>query len=138
MRYRTSGSANWLPAAARFEDQRIVIEVDKQEFTAPVVTFDNGEKDYYVPFANAAGLAAQSGIELMACANCLRFRFSGMSQQVSNGRQGYCMLIGFRKNEAIVTIDHLCDRHEPVPGWPYDLDTAHKARLDAPPPHSPA
>lgn len=48
------------------------------------------------------------GFEFQCCLTCEHFRFSGMSMQMSNGRSGYCGLIGFRSPKAIVVIDHYC------------------------------
>lgn len=131
MLYRGPGQTDWQPAEVRWEDEGVVLVAGGRTLTTPLVRFDNGDKDYYPALAAAARAALNEGIELKACANCLRFRFSGQTRQFSSGRQGYCTLIGFRKKEALVTVDYLCERHEPVPGWPDDLEAAQQARLAA-------
>jgi ADP-ribosylglycohydrolase len=103
---------------------------DGAVYTEPMFHHQNGEPDAYRTLALAAGRAAAGGIELARCASCARFRFSGMSHQMSGGTAGYCGRVGFRNRRAIVVIDHGCGEHERVAGWPHDLDAALAARLE--------
>jgi ADP-ribosylglycohydrolase len=75
-------------------------------------------------------MARADGIELKGCVNCIRFRFSGMSYQMSGGRRGYCSLVGFRDPRGLVEIDFVCGEQTPVPGWPDDLAAAQEARIE--------
>ncbi len=58
------------------------------------------------------------GYEFQCCLACSHFRFSGMSMQMSNGRSGYCGLIGFRNSKAVVKIDHYCNKFSKIDEWP--------------------
>jgi ADP-ribosylglycohydrolase len=91
--------------------------------------FPNGEKDDYLTLAAAAQAAAAEGVVVRRCASCARFRFSGMSRQMSGGGAGYCGRVGFRSQRGVVEIGFVCGEHEPVEGWPGDLEAAQRARL---------
>jgi ADP-ribosylglycohydrolase len=90
----------------------------------------SGTTDDYSAFAALARQAAAQGLAIAACASCARFRFSGLARQFSGGSQGYCTLVGWRHQRAVVRIDHYCGEHEPVDGWPDDLERVARARLD--------
>jgi ADP-ribosylglycohydrolase len=90
----------------------------------------DGESDHAATVAQLAHMAQADGIELKGCVNCIRFRFSGMSYQMSGGRRGYCSLVGFRNPGGTVEIDFVSGEHTPVPGWPDDLGLAQEARIE--------
>jgi ADP-ribosylglycohydrolase len=113
----------------RWTEGGVSIAVGDAEYTAEMHRFPNGETDAYVTLAAAARQAARAGASIDRCASCARFRFSGMSGQMSAGRAGYCTRVGFRDRRALVQIDHGCGEHEPVAGWPDDLDQALRERL---------
>jgi ADP-ribosylglycohydrolase len=106
------------------------LTVGQVTLTAPRIPQSNGAVDDYLSFAALARQARARGVAIEACASCVRFRFSGQSHQFSGGTKGYCTLVGWRNERAVVRIDHFCGEHEPVEGWPDDLDRADAARRD--------
>jgi len=101
-----------------------------REHTVPKIHFPNGEDNDYSTLAELAKSISADGWDLKCCAGCVRFRFSGMSQDVSGAALGYCGLVGFRNRRGLVRIDHYCGEHQPVEGWPDDLDAADRDRID--------
>ncbi|MGD0132170.1 MAG: ADP-ribosylglycohydrolase family protein [Bryobacteraceae bacterium] len=118
------------PAFMEVEPSGVRLQAGAREYFRPLFTFSNGETDAYLTLAACAEEAQADGIELKGCASCARFRFSGMSQQFSAGRSGYCSLAGFRSLTSIVSIDHGCGEYVQVPGWPANLDVALHARIE--------
>jgi ADP-ribosylglycohydrolase len=118
------------PAFIELAPNGVKLTVGQKEYVSAFVTYPNGERDAYATLAVCARSAAADGIELIGCASCVRFRFSGMSQQFSAGEAGYCSLAGFRSNNAIVSIDHGCGERVKVRGWPDDLDAAYRDRME--------
>ena len=112
----------WAPDGAR-------LRAGAKDYFAPLVTSPDGAHDRYATLARLARAAAADGVELKGCAGCARFRFSGMAQQSSGGGKGYCTLVGFRNTRALVAVDFVCGEHDPVAGWPDDLNAALEARL---------
>ena len=106
------------PAFMEVEPSGLRLRAGAREYFRPLFTYSNGETDAYLTLAACAEEARADGIELKGCASCARFRFSGMSQQFSAGRSGYCSEAGFRSLTSIVAIDHGCGEYVQVPGWP--------------------
>lgn len=120
MLYR-SGTSDWQPVRVDTTDREMVVVADDQTFSSPLVTYANGEHDPYTTLAAIAQAMQQNGLDLRGCANCQRFRFSGMARQMSGGKAGYCGLVGFRNSRGIVRMDHDCGEHLPAANWPDDL-----------------
>jgi ADP-ribosylglycohydrolase len=106
------------------------LTIGRRQYFFPFVTYPNGERDAYATLAACARAAAADGIDLLGCASCVRFRFSGMSQQFSGGEARYCALAGFRSTRGIVSIDHGCGEFIKADGWPGDLDAAYRSRMN--------
>lgn len=102
------------------------IELSKNEISITInnVLFSETDKDKHISANNLlyklAKKMCKKGYEFQCCGACKHFRFSGMSMQMSNGRTGYCELIGFRNSEAIVEIDYYCNKFSKIYGWPYE------------------
>jgi len=92
----------------------------------------DGRQDDYQTLAHLARALKGGGWSLAGCGSCRFFRFSGAAFQQSAGRRGYCSLIGFRKNLALVEIDHGCGEFESVAGWPDDLEHCDQQRRAGP------
>jgi ADP-ribosylglycohydrolase len=130
VRVRGAPGSPWRTTALHISPQSVTLAVEDVTITAPRARYPNGEVDDYMSFAALARDARSRGVALEACASCVRFRFSGLSQQFSGGTEGYCTMVGWRSQRAVVRIDHYCGEHELVEGWPDDLERAARARLD--------
>lgn len=120
MMYRVRNS-DWRPATLECTASAVRIRCGDLIRSAPLVNFPNGESDSYITIAQVAQQLLLEGVELKGCANCARFRFSGMSQQMSGGFAGYCGLVGFRNRRGVVPVGYGCGEHVPGSGWPDDL-----------------
>jgi ADP-ribosylglycohydrolase len=89
----------------------------------------NGQTEAYPALRRLAVAIAERGLRLVGCVSCDRFRFSGMSRDMSGARAGYCGTVGFRDPRAVVSIEHGCGEHREVSGWPEDDEAAWEARL---------
>lgn len=130
MREQVAKSGQWRAAALNTSPHSVTLTAGDVTITGPRTRHANGDFDDYMSFAALAREARSRGIALEACANCVRFRFSGLSQQFSGGAKGYCTMVGWRSERAVVRIDHYCGEHELVEGWPDDLERAGQARLN--------
>jgi ADP-ribosylglycohydrolase len=127
---RGSPPGGWQTAALETSPQSASVTAGAVTLTAPRIPRPNGEVDDYVSLAALARQARARGIAIEACGSCAHFRFSGQLHQFSGGTKGYCTLVGWRNERAVVRIDHFCGEHEPVEGWPDDLDRADAARRE--------
>jgi ADP-ribosylglycohydrolase len=128
MMYRVRNS-QWHPATLECTPAEVRLRCGDRAYCSPLVTFSNGESDPYLTIAQLAQQLGQKGVELKGCVSCARFRFSGMSQQMSGGFVGYCGLVGFRNRRGVVPVSYGCGEHLPCAGWPDDLEKLHAERL---------
>lgn len=128
MIYRVRNS-QWRPAILECTSAEVRVRCGDLTHSAPLVTFPNGESDSYITIAQIAQQLLLEGVELKGCASCARFRFSGMSQQMSGGFAGYCGLVGFRNRRGIVPVSYGCGEHLPSDRWPDDLEKLHAERI---------
>jgi hypothetical protein len=129
MLWKQVTQTEWHEACLRSVRGQLELAAGKREFASPALVFPNGEENASATLAKLAVQARKTGVVLRGCANCVRFRFSGLSFQFSGGWTGYCSLVGVRKPDGEVSIDFGCGEHSAVPGWPDDLDVAQNARL---------
>jgi ADP-ribosylglycohydrolase len=128
MMYRER-NLQWLPATLECTAAEVRVRCGDLIHSAPLVTFPNGESDPYATIAQVARQLLRDGVELKGCASCGRFRFSGMSQQMSGGFAGYCGLVGFRNRRGVVPVSYGCGEHLAAAGWPDDLEKLQAERL---------
>jgi hypothetical protein len=126
----SGGSSGWIPAGIEIQQDQMTLQVGAARTSVPVHRLPNGERNGLATLAELAGRAAQGGIFLRCCAGCRRFSFSGLAFQFSGGTQGYCALAGRRDPDLSVAIGFGCGEHEPIEGWPADLSTVERVRLD--------
>ena len=119
-----------VPAAMHIDADRMTVRVHDVELTAPVRRFANGERSGIATFAELAATLSSRRLVLRSCAGCKRFWFSGLSFQFSGGTRGYCALAAGRDPGAEVAIDFGCGEHQPIDGWPDDLATADRVRME--------
>jgi len=79
----------------------------------------------------AACARSEASVRFLCCGSCLRFRFSGMSDQMSGGSKGYCSHVGFRNRRGLVHIEHLCGEHEAAASWPSDIAALANEQISA-------
>lgn len=127
MQVRRLGETRWQDVCFEWAGDRLTLSTDNSEFVEFARVQNMGRYDLLSALAKRL---CSEGIEFRGCVACNRFRFSGMSQQMSNGLTGYCGLVGFRRSNATVDIDFGCGECEKVEGWPDDLSRAMKERLD--------
>jgi len=122
----------WRTGALKASEETITLTAGDVTLATLRARCENGETDDYRSFAALAREATSRGFEIAieACGNCTRFRFSGLARQFSGGAKGYCTVVGWRGERAVVRIDHYCGEHEPVEGWPDDLERAARAQLE--------
>jgi ADP-ribosylglycohydrolase len=130
VRLRSEAMSGWRTAALNASGETIALTADDVTLTVPRARHENGETDDYTSFAVLAREATSRGVEIEACGSCARFRFSGFARQASGGAKGYCTMVGWRSERAVVRIDHYCGEHDPVGGWPDDLERAAREQLD--------
>lgn len=121
-----------LDAAMTAQEGKVSVRCDRATYCAPVQRFANGETRLYPGLLQCGIDAAKDEGELLCCGSCLHFRFSGMSDQMSAGRQGYCGKVGFRSKKAVVSVEHLCGEHERIACWPADEGTLLEERMAVP------
>jgi ADP-ribosylglycohydrolase len=116
-------------ARIRWVDGCPTIDLHGEELTGAKEVGANGQHDAYTALRRLAQRAKSRGWRLVGCASCERFRFSGMTRDMSGGSVGYCGLVGFRNARAVVSIGHGCGEHCEVAGWPDDDAASWEARL---------
>lgn len=65
--------------------------------TWPAASVTGEGVDYYRALMNVQDQLDERGVRLVCCGTCQNLRMTGMSQQMSQGRVGYCMLETRRK-----------------------------------------
>ena len=94
----------------------------------PLTVHDDGQMDKYATLAELARRLRPEEIELRGCAACIRFRFSGMSYQMSGGGMGYCTLGGAPALERrCAPSTSAAGSFSHAAGWPDDLQAADAA-----------
>jgi hypothetical protein len=119
-----------MPAGIEIQQDQMTLQIGDAKTSAPVHRLANGERNGLATLAELAGRAARDGIFLRCCAGCRRFSFSGLAFQFSGGTLGYCALAGRRDPDLPIAIGFGCGEHEPIEGWPTDLNTVDRVRLD--------
>lgn len=112
-----------------WQPQTLTAEVDDHVYAVPRMRDDRGQRDDEATIIALYGQLEHDGWQPRSCADCIFFRSSGLAQQFSGRRAGYCAKVGFRRPWAIVSLDHDCGEHEPVSAWPDDLDAVARERL---------
>jgi ADP-ribosylglycohydrolase len=130
MMARSSGSPAWVPAEMKISEDEMTLRAGAFESRAPVQRFPNGERNGFATLAQLAHHALDDSITVRCCASCARFSFSGLSFQFSGGTRGYCALSGRRERAAEVDIGFGCSEHVPIEGWPDDLATMDRRRME--------
>jgi ADP-ribosylglycohydrolase len=117
----------WSQLRLQWSGTELVSDIGSNRMSVPLTVHDDGQMDQYATLAELARRLRPEQIELRACAACIRFRFSGMSYQMSGGGMGYCTL-GGAPRQAKVRVDFGCGEFSHAAGWPDDLQAADAAR----------
>ena len=128
MRIRTP--AGRLPLELVESDARLEVFVEGAPLDG-IAPVERTRAGVYAGLRTLASKLLERDMHVEACASCLRFRFSGMSHDMSSGSQGYCTLVGFRNPKALVSITHACGEFEAAVGFPDDDEATTTARIEA-------
>jgi ADP-ribosylglycohydrolase len=125
------GDGDVLRAELVSDGDEVRVESERARWTGAFERYSNGEKRLYPGLLECGREARAQGATLLCCGSCVRFRFSGMSDQLSGGSTGYCGLVGFRNQRGVVDVGHLCCEHALATTWPDDERQLSHERLAA-------